>query len=251
MVSLHDHQGFEAEKALLAEIEGFNFNGSRAEYFDANMPKTFVTRDSEAMAQGIRLPAHVFYQGVAHECRTRCAAASEFLDKARVLARRLQNREAKAATPATGGSDQVRPITGRVFIGHGRSPIWRELKDFLHDRLSLDWDEFNRDSPAGLSTKERLEEMLGRAGFAFLVMTADDAHHDGTRHARENVIHEAGLFQGKLGFRRAIVVLEEGCAEFSNIHGLGQLRFPAGRISAVFEEVRQVLKREDVLIDKQ
>jgi predicted nucleotide-binding protein len=59
-----------------------------------------------------------------------------------------------------------------------------------------------------------------------------------------NVIHEAGLFQGRLGFTKAIVVLEEGCAEFSNIQGLGQIRFPAGRISAAFEDIRQVLERE-------
>jgi predicted nucleotide-binding protein len=34
------------------------------------------------------------------------------------------------------------------------------------------------------------------------------------------VIHEAGLFQGKLGFARAIVLLEQDCNEFSNIAGL-------------------------------
>jgi predicted nucleotide-binding protein len=62
-----------------------------------------------------------------------------------------------------------------------------------------------------------------------------------------NVIHEAGLFQGRLGFQRAIVVLEEGCEEFSNIQGLGQIRFPRGNISAVFENIRQVLEREGLI----
>jgi predicted nucleotide-binding protein len=46
-----------------------------------------------------------------------------------------------------------------------------------------------------------------------------------------NVIHEVGLFQGRLGFKRAIVLLEEGCKEFSNIQGLGQIRYPKGNIS--------------------
>jgi predicted nucleotide-binding protein len=135
----------------------------------------------------------------------------------------------------------------KVFIGHGRSAAWKDLRDFLRDRLKLDWVEFNRDSIAGVSTKERLEEMLSESGFAFLVMTAEDEHEDGSQHARENVIHEAGLFQGRLGFRRAIIVLESGCAEFSNIHGLGQLRFLSGHIQAVFEEVRIVLEREGLL----
>jgi predicted nucleotide-binding protein len=64
--------------------------------------------------------------------------------------------------------------------------------------------------------------------------------------ARLNVIHEAGLFQGRLGFQKAIILLEEGCEEFSNIHGLGQIRFPDGNISAKFEEIRKVLEREGI-----
>jgi predicted nucleotide-binding protein len=46
--------------------------------------------------------------------------------------------------------------------------------------------------------------------------------------ARMNMIHEVGLYQGRLGFTRAIVMLEEGCNESSNTAGLGQIRFPRG-----------------------
>ncbi len=66
-------------------------------------------------------------------------------------------------------------------------------------------------------------------------------------HARLNVIHETGLFQGRLGFTKAIILLEEGCEEFSNIHGLEQVRFPKGNIKFVFEEIRQILEREGLL----
>lgn len=89
--------------------------------------------------------------------------------------------------------------------------------------------------------------MLLHAEFAFLIMTAEDEHADSTLHARENVVHEVGLFQGKLGPRRAIILLEEGCREFSNIIGLSQLRFPKGHISAAFEDIRRVLEREEVI----
>jgi predicted nucleotide-binding protein len=136
---------------------------------------------------------------------------------------------------------------GKVFIGHGRSPLWRELKDFVNERLGLSWDEFNREAVAGLTTFERISQMLIQAEFAFLIMTAEDEHADSTLHARENVVHEVGLFQGKLGPRKAIILLEEGCREFSNIIGLSQLRFPKGHISAVFEEIRRVLEREGVI----
>jgi len=136
---------------------------------------------------------------------------------------------------------------GKVFIGHGRSPLWRELKDFINERLGLSWDEFNREAVAGLTTFERISTMLLDANFAFLIMTAEDEYADSTLHARENVVHEVGLFQGKLGPRKAIILLEEGCKEFSNIVGLSQLRFPKGHISAVFEEIRRTLEREKVI----
>lgn len=140
------------------------------------------------------------------------------------------------------------PIVGkRVFIGHGRSRTWCDLKDFVQDRLHLPWDEFNREEPAGLTTAERLSCMLEEAGFALIVMTGEDQHSDGSVHARENVVHEAGLFQGRLGFRRAILLIEDGCEEFSNVHGLTQIRFPKGNILAKSEGIRRVLEREGIL----
>ncbi|HXK16502.1 MAG TPA: TIR domain-containing protein [Polyangiaceae bacterium] len=135
----------------------------------------------------------------------------------------------------------------RIFIGHGRSRAWTDLRDFLQNQLKLDWDEFNREATAGLTVTERLEEMLTGANFAFLVMTAEDEHADTTVHARENVVHEVGLCQGALGRRRAIVMLEDGCSEFSNIVGLGQIRFRAGNLLSATEEIRGVLKRERLL----
>ena len=165
-----------------------------------------------------------------------------------VLLERL-DRLQRLVSAVTTSADRafVSAQSNQVFIGHGRSPLWRELKDFLHDRLSLPWDEFNRESVAGVATTERLTQMLDAAAFAFLVMTAEDEHADATLHARENVVHEVGLFQGRLGMRRAIVLLEQGCQVFSNIHGLSYIAFPRGHIAASFEEIRRVLERERII----
>ena len=134
----------------------------------------------------------------------------------------------------------------RVFIGHGRSPIWRELKDFVVNRLGLEHIEFNSHSTAGIATTERLTSMLDQSSFALLVLTAEDQTADGKMQARMNVVHEVGLFQGRLGFRHAIVLLEDGCEDFSNIAGLTQIRFPKGDIAARFENVRRVIERENL-----
>jgi predicted nucleotide-binding protein len=144
-----------------------------------------------------------------------------------------------AASRITGGE--------KVFIGHGRSPIWRELSDFLKDRLHLRVDEFNRESVAGIPTTDRLSNMLDDAAFAFVIMTAEDEQADGVMRARENVVHEAGLFQGCLGFGRTIILLEDSCNEFSNIRGLGHISFPKGNMKAAFEDIRHVLEREKLI----
>jgi predicted nucleotide-binding protein len=129
----------------------------------------------------------------------------------------------------------------RIFIGHGRSLLWRELKDFIVDDLKLLHDELDRISVAGRPITDRLNEMLSDAMFAFLVLTAEDQQIDGSQRARQNVVHEAGLFQGRLGFGRAILLVEENVDEFSNSSGLVQIRFPRGRIQAIFYQVQRSL----------
>jgi len=76
--------------------------------------------------------------------------------------------------------------------------------------------------------------MLDNAQMAFLLMTGEDETAEGKIRARENVVHEVGLFQGRIGFSKAIVLLEQGCEEFSNILGIGEIRFPKGNIKSAF-----------------
>ena len=61
------------------------------------------------------------------------------------------------------------------------------------------------------------------------------------------MVHEIGLFQGKLGFPRAIIVREEGVEEFSNIKGLTHIPFKKGKIAEAFAEIDRVLTRERVI----
>ena len=142
----------------------------------------------------------------------------------------------------------VAPRTAtKVFIGHGNSTEWLNLRIFLSETLGLSCDEFNIEPTAGLQTAYRIETMLASARMAFLVMTAEDQHKDGTVHARQNVVHEIGLFQARLGQHRAIVMLENGCSRFSNLDGLTTINFPSRDLMARSEEIRRVLVRERML----
>ena len=149
-------------------------------------------------------------------------------------------------TQQSTNQDTMNNENKKIFIGHGGSHIWRELKDFIEDTLNLSCEEFNRIPAAGKSTSDRLKEMLEVSCMAFLIMTGEDEQADGSLRARENVVHEVGLFQGKLGFERAIILLEDGCEDFSNIHGITHIPFPKGKINTTFGEIIRVLQRENI-----
>ncbi|MDT7687584.1 MAG: hypothetical protein QOE46_343 [Acidobacteriota bacterium] len=142
-----------------------------------------------------------------------------------------------------------RAAASHVFIGHGHSEIWKQLQRYLSKELGLLTEEFNQVSVAGRTTADRLQEMLGRACFAFLVMTAEDEHADEELHARENVVHEIGLFQGKLGFDKAIILKQKGCAEFSNIHGLTYIEFSKENLNGASKRQIRAALQEAGLVD--
>ena len=184
---------------------------------------TIFSRDMIAMGQGFWVPPHIIILAEVESIRAPKRAFDSLANIVRRAFSHLERIEKKQAKTERVGTN--------VFIGHGRSKEWKDLKDFIKDRMHLPYDEFNRIPVAGVPNSVRLATMLDAAAIAFLVLSAEDELADGKVQARMNVIHEAGLFQGRLGFTRAIVMLEEGCEEFSNdIAGLGQIRFPKGTV---------------------
>jgi predicted nucleotide-binding protein len=131
-----------------------------------------------------------------------------------------------------------------VFIGHGRNRLWRDLKDHLQDKHEIKVIAYETGARAGHSIRDILEEMVSKSSFAVLVLTGEDEQPDGLFRARQNVIHEIGLFQGRLGFSRAIMLVEEETEDFSNIHGIQYIRFSKGNIRETFGEILATLKRE-------
>jgi predicted nucleotide-binding protein len=211
-----------------------------SDFVDYQRPSgKMMSRDMIAIEKGLVTPPHIAVTAKYFSVKQPYESCKDLKKNIIKLANHLRNMEKKNIIEDRIGTN--------IFIGHGRSHHWRELKDFVSDRLALPWDEFNRVPVAGVTNITRLSQMLDQSCIAFLVMTAEDELADGDLHARMNVVHEVGLFQGRLGFERAIVLLEEGCEEFSNIQGLGQIRFPKGNISAIFEDIRQVLEREGIV----
>ena len=173
------------------------------------------TSDMSALQAGLPTPPHVSVLAQVHAIRYPFNACEGLSKLGRRIASHIENVEKHKIKSERIGTN--------VFIGHGQSSVWKDLKDFIQDRITLPWDEFKRVPVAGVTNIDRLSQMSDEASIAFLIMTAEDEQVDGKQHARQNVIHEAALFQGRLGFQRAIILLEEGCEEFSNVQGLARI----------------------------
>jgi len=131
-----------------------------------------------------------------------------------------------------------------IFIGHGHSRLWARVKTYLEDELGLATVAYESEPRTGSSIVAVLEKMLEQTTFALLVLTAEDEGAAGGRRARQNVVHEAGLFQGKLGFERAVLLVQDGIEGFSNVAGLQHIQFVDQHVEQTFYELRRVLVRE-------
>jgi predicted nucleotide-binding protein len=89
--------------------------------------------------------------------------------------------------------------------------------------------------------------MLSEATFAILILTGEDETASGSMRARQNVIHEVGLFQSKLGFNKAILLRQEGVEDFTNLAGLQYIPFSDNKIEQAFYELGRTLKKEGLI----
>ena len=231
-----------AEDAVLSEIMSDIMNSKiryKEDFISACLPRGgIMSRDTIAMSEGVKTPPHLDVLAWICEVESFYSVVDNIVTLLEQMTAHFSRISRKTVTMKQGDC---------IFIGHGRSLQWLQLKDFIKDKLQLSYEEFNRVPVAGITNIARLENMLNNAMFAFLIMTAEDELSNGNMQARMNVVHEVGLFQGKLGFDKAIVLLEEGCEEFSNIQGLGQIRFNKGNISSCFEEIRELLEYHNII----
>jgi predicted nucleotide-binding protein len=134
-----------------------------------------------------------------------------------------------------------------IFIGHGRSRLWARVKLYLDNELKVATVSYESESRVGESIVPVLGGFLDQATFAVLILTGEDDTADGQLRARQNVIHEAGLFQGRLGFKKAVLLVQDNVEEFSNVAGLQHIPFSGQAIEQTFYELQRVLKREGIV----
>jgi len=133
--AVHAKAGLEREKGLLVELEGFKWGKTIGEYMSANMNTGFMSRDSRAIAQGVRLPAHLYYRAVVFESETQCAAVRDFLGLSGRLLRQIELNAPSGEV--SDGADQ-QPVKAVLAICDRFHLVARQLQHRRESRPTLE-----------------------------------------------------------------------------------------------------------------
>ena len=102
----------------------------------------------------------------------------------------------------------------RVFIVHGRDDLLRDsVRDYV-EAMELEPVILKDEVNEGRVLFEKFIEESDDAGFAIILMTADDygglKGSESSPRARQNVVFEYGYFVGKLGRKNVCVIMDSG-----------------------------------------
>jgi uncharacterized protein (TIGR02391 family) len=101
---------FPKEKALLATIEDFKFGRTKGELIHAGLPGRMMSRDSEAIQEGMYIPSWLYYDAVGQMADETCGAVNEFAAAIRRLAKQLEKKGTVKKVPDTDRLHDLHPV---------------------------------------------------------------------------------------------------------------------------------------------
>jgi len=136
------------------------------------------------------------------------------------------------------------PATKNVFIIHGRDELnARRLADSLREEGVT---PIVMMAQPGLSRAltDKFEDEASKCSFAFALFTVDDLVSSETEQygqARPTVIYETGWFIGRLGKKRANLLLQSGAEMHTDLQGVSRIHFQ-NDVREKFQEIRRELR---------
>jgi sugar/nucleoside kinase (ribokinase family) len=142
--------------------------------------------------------------------------------------------------------DEPERVPTGVFLAHGTDPQWRKVWQFLEEDCHLQVYGA-QPGPSGEGQGEAMARLVALCGFAVCLLTGQDTMRTGHRYPDQSVVHQAGVFQGRVGFGRVALLVEEGVEIFSNVAGLICPPFRRGNVESTFWHLTRMLRREGLL----
>jgi sugar/nucleoside kinase (ribokinase family)/predicted nucleotide-binding protein len=135
----------------------------------------------------------------------------------------------------------------RVFLVHEGKRDWQAVRRFIVNECKLQVFELSLANVDENSLAEIMEEQLPRCSFAVCVLSTEASPGGVAENADQDLVHQAGILQGRYGFKRVAILAEESCKTFSNIAGLIHLDFPSGQVETTFFELERMFQRESLI----
>lgn len=123
--NLENHQ---KEKTLFEQIENFEFGKGKNYFLRILLPTSLIGRDKEASMQGIYLPTHIYYLGLAKSINDTCNSVTDFINLIDRLKRQIEQSNIRLNIKEDHMWDFVNPIW--LF--------WQLIKQFSR-LLKLAW----------------------------------------------------------------------------------------------------------------
>ena len=105
----------EKEKGLFAQIENYELGKSKGEFINDRLPKTMMSRDTEALLQGTCIASWLYYEGVALEGNSLIEASNNFLGLVDRLVRQLEMKKTNVATTDLISSDKLSNLHSEIY----------------------------------------------------------------------------------------------------------------------------------------
>ena len=210
--------------------------------------KVPASKDEIAKAEGLVAPPHLLVKAEVWAIRHPFMVCGELAKTLRWLASHLGGLEKKSpeARPAA-NPDARMPAKSEalaIVVGHGKSPLWKPLRDRIAEVIRLPCHGFQQVPLPGLGTMAAMLEVMPKSRFAILVLTREDVETEGELATQLNIVRLAGLFQGRLGFTRVLLLLEECATLLPGVKDLPLLVFPEGNPLAVWPKILAILENE-------
>lgn len=160
------------------------------------------------------------------------------------IRQRLGLFDSEVKGPGTTGSLAVPPQGTKVFVVHGHDGQAKlEVAEFLEKITGERPVILHEQADSGRTIIEKFEAHASEAGFAVVLLTADDlgsAKGAATRNARarQNVVLEFGFFIAKLGRSRVVALYEEGVELPSDLSGVLYKLFAGNWHTALAKELQ-------------
>lgn len=134
-----------------------------------------------------------------------------------------------------------------VFLVHHENIYRDTVRRFIEEDCGLLVYEISSADIGGPDFTGRLSEAMRQCSFVICLLCRNEQMVDGLPRANQNVVYQAGFFQGRYGFGRVALLTEVGCDPFSNIAGIVRLDFPAPQVSSTFIDLHRMLQREGLI----